>query len=1120
MKKTRFGLVVAALAAVFVIPLSGLARPEPAGALEAPQSIYIPYEKLWEAFERDGRGVFLPYEEFMELWEAAEAGRTRPPEVQPPVGALIKEVSGVAQAGPDVMEIRADVMIEALRPGWHQVPLRLGDVAVIEAELDGQPARLLGGPGEGYHLLLHHEGDAARTYRLSLAFARSFTKQPGRNSLSFASPVAPVSRWEILVPDQGVSVQVEPSIATTTAPEEDAAGGTRVLAFVGAAPQVGIHWTRKAEGARGLQALATVRAEQTVQVLEGLTQTTVLLVYDISRDELPALRVEVPAGQRILGVEDANVREWTVVEQDGVQIVDIQLFEPARGVQRIAIELERHATEDQAEAPVVRALDASRQEGVVAVSLGAGLRGEVVRRDGLVQLDARDLPPSMAAKPWLFSGRYAALPFQLDLRLEALAPRIRVDALTVLSITPDSLEMELQTVHRIERAGVFEIGLLIPEGFEVREVSGHAGGGATFAAVDGHHLADAVDGMRRMTVNLSARAEGPTGLRVTLRRPLDQPELLQPTGGVAQIPLTIPRALVEGVEWEQGFLVVFIHDSLRLQPETLAGLQPVSMQEATRILSAAQPSGMRSALSLRYAGDAVSLVLGAERRPPHVSVFQALIVGVRPGLVSYEARLHYTVSYSGVASFLVAVPAEIAGRVRIHTPNLRQRTETDPPAGVTLPEGYVLWVLEGETEFLGPRQIRLHWEDRMDDLEVGATVERAVPRLIPLGLNRAWGQIVLTKAESIDVGPGEVLEGLRSIDPRHDLNAEARVDHAARAFEFHQDWALSIQATRYEPLEVKTSSIERGAVRMVMTRGGLTSVQAIYRLRSARQRVAVQLPGTVLFDTEPARINGRVVALERGADGQYFIPLIAQPQNDAFVLELRYVVDQGGPTLRPPEFPEDPAIQQVKLSVYFPQEWTYLGHRGPWTDEFTWATDGLNSWPVARRSGESLIGWVSEGVSADHSALRNFATDGHHILFSALRPAAGEAGALRIATVHRLIPRLVLALLGVALGIALLWTSWPRRLATAGTLLTLLVLLGVFAPSAARAVVNTATAGAVFTILLLWGLWYLLFTLPRSPLIQERRAARAARAAEPRRPTPPPMPESDTSAAGKEDGHA
>lgn len=1100
--RPRLGLSVLAL--LLLSTLAGLGQSPAPAPQGVERSIYVPYEKLWEMFEQEGRGVFIPYEEFMTLWEAAQALEAHPVEAKSPVAALIKEVSGVARAGQDVMEISADVLIEALEPGWHEIPVRLGDVAVVEASLDGRPARLVGGPGEGYRLLLHHPEGSAKTYRLTLAFARSFDKQPGRNSVSFESPVAPVSRWEVIVPDAGVSVQVEPSLAATEAPAGDEAGGTRVLAFVGATPRVAIHWTRKAEGARGLMALASVHAEQEVHVHEGLTRTVTRLVYDISRDALPSLRVQVPEGERILGVEDVNVREWTVEQEDGHQLIDIQLFEPAQGTQRITLEMERHDSADLVTAPVVRALDASRQEGVVAVALGQGLRGEVVRRDGLMQLDARELPQAMARTDWIFSGRYAALPFLLELRAETLAPRIRVDAMTIARIAPDKLEMELLTVHRIERAGVFEIELSIPEGYEVRSVAGHDEGGAVAAAVDGHHLADAVEGMRRMTVNLSARAEGRIGLRVLLDRSLDQPALLQPSGGATPLALTVPRALVDGVEWEQGFLVLFISESLRLQPTLQKGLQPVSVQEATRVLPAARPSGMRSALSMRYADDPVSLALDLNRRPPLVSVFQTLSVTVEPGLIRHEARLNYEVRYSGVKSFRVAVPEEIAERIRLISPGLRHRRETEPAAELSLPAGHELWVIEGETEFLGSQLVRFRWEDRMDDLEVGRTVERQVARLIPLGASRSWGQIALARAESIDVNPGSVMEGLRPIDPHHDLRPEVRDVKAAWAFEFHQSWALTLQATRYEPLEVKSSSLERGLVRMVLTRGGLASVQAIYRMRSTRQRVGVRLPGEVHFDAEPARINGRVVSLEKGADGLYFIPLVAQSPDDLFLLELRYVVDQQGLALRAPEFSEDPAIQQVKLSVFLPDEWAYLGYRGPWTDELVWMTDGLNSWPRARQDSEALLRWVAEGVQADTSSLRNFATDGRHVLFSALRPAPGEPGALRLSAVHLLLLRVVLVVLGVGVGIALLWTGWPQRLVATGAIAAALALLGVFAPSAARAVVNTASAGAVFTVLLIWGLWYVLVTLPRAPLVLEWRAARAERATRRTRGVPPP----------------
>ena len=37
------------------------------------QTIYIPYTKLRQIFEKEGRGVFVPYDEFQRLWKAAQS---------------------------------------------------------------------------------------------------------------------------------------------------------------------------------------------------------------------------------------------------------------------------------------------------------------------------------------------------------------------------------------------------------------------------------------------------------------------------------------------------------------------------------------------------------------------------------------------------------------------------------------------------------------------------------------------------------------------------------------------------------------------------------------------------------------------------------------------------------------------------------------------------------------------------------------------------------------------------------------------------------------------------------------------------------------------------------------
>jgi hypothetical protein len=71
------------------------------------KTIYIPYSKLREVFEREGRGVFLPYAEFQQLWKAARDRAAPAVPDRPPVPALITEVENEAVVSRDVVRVEA-----------------------------------------------------------------------------------------------------------------------------------------------------------------------------------------------------------------------------------------------------------------------------------------------------------------------------------------------------------------------------------------------------------------------------------------------------------------------------------------------------------------------------------------------------------------------------------------------------------------------------------------------------------------------------------------------------------------------------------------------------------------------------------------------------------------------------------------------------------------------------------------------------------------------------------------------------------------------------------------------------------------------------------------------------
>ncbi|MGE3780257.1 MAG: hypothetical protein AB7F89_23915, partial [Pirellulaceae bacterium] len=965
------------------------------------QTIYIPYTKLREKFEKDGRGVFLTYEQFQELWQQARQSQPRPAEQRPPVGAVITAIDSEAVAERDVMLVTAKLKIDVLGKGWHTVPLRLSDAAVRSARLGDSAARITFQPKTGFQLLVRSELDEPTTLDLELEYVKAFEKSPGLNRVRFAAPQSPINRWRIRVPQEGVKISVSPFIAATEEPDtaekpaeekpaEESPKSTTVMAFVGAAPEVKIEWTPKTEGATGLAALATVQTQQEVRLEEGALRTRCRLDYAISRAELSRLTVVVPLEQRVTGVFDANVRQWDVVRDGDQQTVTIQLFELAKTTQSVTIEMEQFSGSfaiGDVRIPVIQATGVERQQGTVVVLVEEELRAEPVQRRGLVQLDASELPPDLRNSPWSFAFRYAALPFELVLRVEKIKPRIRSDELVEMFLEPEQITVNWLILFDIQQAGVFQLDLDIPAGYTLRQVRGQAAGGAAAAVVDSYAVEG--DAKTRLKVQLARKALGRAGLVVELSRRLEDANLVAPTGQTTQLPWPLPRTAM-GLEHSQGRLVLYAPESLRVTPDARAGARTTTIAEALQGVESQRQGrfpALREVVAFVYSSEPVELSLSIERRKPQVDARQFLTVRVETGLVKYDATVTFDVKYSPVESLRIDLPTALTSEIRNVTPGLRERTLEPRPADVAATD--TAWVFTGEREFLGTVAVRLTWEEKRPELNVGQTSDIPIPRLAPRGVDRSWGQIAVIKAESLEVAASPQSIGLRPIDPQHDLMDGVRIGEVARAFEYHEDWSLALRATRYQLEDVKRTSVERAVLSMVLTRGGDVSVQAVYRVRSAVQRLLIQLPEGRQFDSDPVRINGRPVQPERGdTEEDLFVPLVGQNAMQPFVLELRYTVPSNHNRLDFPFFPEqpptqsEPAVQKVYLLAYIPHDRSLIGSWGPWTsEEDTRRRDRSQS--LAPRA---LLDWVTEGIVVTSHPADTFATDGAVRTFSTLHP--------------------------------------------------------------------------------------------------------------------------------------
>ena len=929
------------------------------------QTIYIPYDNLRQTFEKNGRGVFLPYDQFRELWDAAQSAKEKPKTAQAvaPIAFMLTESHNEATVSDEIIQVESKLRIDLLKSGWHEIPLRLSDTAITKATINGEPARILGETGQGYRLLIENpakESDPQTedgkpivepvSIDLVLHFAKAINKSPGRNSVAFEVPQAPISRWKVVIPESGVKVDFFPLIAAS---EKDATKATKdenetsdsrteVYAFTGSSPTVRIGWTPKTEGATGLEALTTLQMEEQVIVDEGVVRTEAKLDYTISRSQIERLAIEVPSDQKVIEVFDPNVRQWSVNQGENAQTISVELFEPAKTKQSLVVKFEQFTTAEQntetvsgdaakippqksvIKIPTIIALGVGRQQGILVVRGSDSLSIDAEKTSGLMQVDASELPQNIRGIKWDFAYRLASSGYGLELAVEKVQPRISAVSCNVFAIDQNETQHNLWIVFTIERAGVFQLFCDIPEGYTPRIVEGFSDNPA---AVDSYNLvnlnnapenADAKKLLggyaNQLVINLSRKAIGKVGVHINMTKSHTDPALLASTGNTVDFNVVPPMPSnstgnAPVLERREGKLIVSTVEAFRMTPKTTDAMQSTPLDRIQSEWLGNTSVFTPGSLGYVYGNEPAKLELGVQRRKPQITIQQTQSIRIDDGVVKNVARFRYTILYCGVKTLRVDVPALIAEKIRCTTPAIRDTKMTPQPDDVE--KDYVALEFSSDGELFGNGKFDLNWETEMKQLQIGIPSPVSVERLTPRNADRAYGHLIISKGASIDLNESASPQGLQPVDPKTDIQPmDVDLTHdAAAAFEYFDSWKLELTAVRYKTEELKKNSIEQGILQLVSVRASdnLTA-RAMYKIRSVKQRLPISLVKTA--EVSDVSINGKTVGLESDDsvsenEKRYLIPLNSVTPDTPFLLEIRYSYPGSVTNIEIPGFPEE-----------------------------------------------------------------------------------------------------------------------------------------------------------------------------------------------------------------------
>jgi hypothetical protein len=1031
--------------------------------------IYVPFKELQKVFDNQEASVVLPYAEYLDLMKRAINAI---PVTTGNQDAVITSSSWNAVVEKDLARINVELKINVLKAeGWATLPVNFGAAAIGKVEpTDGTV--LLKGTGQGtYELLLKGAGQKS----VKLELLATVLTSPEDRSFAIQCPPTGISELVVTIPEPDQTIKITPLQVLLPTDGLTVEGKTVAKASLGAVNQFEVHWNPRAGSKPVMDLLSSATNETSVRIEQGLLQSRTLLNYEILRGELRDVSILVPKDARIIDVVSAagRIRSWNAEPVgESHQLIKAELLVPATEGFQIELQTER-AIEGDTLQLIGKSADGKlqgihadavvREAGRLTIVTDPSLTTVIKTQTGVKQIDAGGAmangeAPS-AANTWEFSGSAGVLVVQI----KPVEPRLLVAHNMQYVFRDDELRLRSVLKYEVERAGVFQLSLKVPESLTIDNVS--ADGMSEFNVDKGSGL---------ITLSLTQKRMGTIEVTIQAHQAFD--------ASVDNAEMELPTIAPEGVERETGVVTVYAPEFLDVitVDEKLAGLFP-SRDAAVEALPR-----LRHIASWNFTRRPIALFVRTSPRPAQIAASVGTTVHVEPEIVKQNSIITFDIQNAGIDTLRVAVPEAVANDVRFRMVSpghsIQQRDKAAQPEN-----GWITWTLVLQDEATGTVQLSVDWDVKLTQPEAApeapasaagsddansaaAAPEQSLtvepPRVLApfaddqadrrrVTLTQTRGEIRLLRHESLSITAESQGETTEAIDVR-ELELMEQDGYLAYRY-FAQPASATIRIRRHEIHEVAATVVSRIAVEVVTERQALASWRARMRITtSERQRLRVDLPAG--SDLQAPMLNDQRTTIEKATDVKadenweaYYVNISRDTTSDQeFLLTLQYrcpLVEEGArpytvqsgfqgglQKLRLPVVGENggsTVVQQVQLAIWAPEEIAILGEPELWSQQG--AVPPSISSPLRSGSSIAAANEMHEWIDPQHVVSGDFPTQGSVALYRAV----GRQVELTVTWWSR--PFLFWMISGtlVLLGLILRRTSWENRIT--------LVLLAIFA---------------------------------------------------------------------------
>jgi len=1045
--------------------------------------VYVPYEELKGVFEQEQQGVFLPYKEFQRLWRAAQG---KPADIaEAPFEYLISTARFRGEVKQDIGTLRLELTIDILGDGWVQVPVGLGEVAVSEATLlkteSTNVVPLLRVDNGQYVFVTKGKG----RYVLALDFARQLETQPGLAVLKYRIPSAAITTLELLIPEENLKVDVEPMLAATTSHVEVGdTSATKLQAFLGSAKEVRLSWKPKTEAAAELEPVIVCKQFQHLDISEALISNQVTLDYSIHRGGVDSFTIRLAGEFRITDVTGANIAKWDVETSDDAaggrseQILKVKLFSSAEDTYSLTVKMERFLQEAQAQVRLVPIITEQvlRRSGLIGITYSPRRSVHLEEVKNLARVDTGQLPEHLQNRPGVTAYRFITSDYGGTMVIETTSPRITVNQQWMLGIDSDRLQLRGRIRYRVERTGIFELNMNLPEPWEIETVGPDE-------LVDDYQLKGTGEA-RILHILLKREKIGAFELMLSARTERTAPQ--------GPVDFVLPLADANDLQLYQGQLILLLADQLQAQVQEIRQLQAIPLQQAERW---ATMPGLSSVMAFEFRAIDRDKSGGAtfkiDVKPVQISATVHRLVNIQPGSIEQEAVVQYRIRYAPVDTFYLKMPAELADAgVQITGANIKekpridelppeQRSEVEESQTESVEWAYYKVVLQSKVS--DSYELKVHWRRPFRAGQAGqATTIKVEPVLAAGKLSDQNGHIAIAKGPTLAVGE-PVIENLIPADAGSaaDLPYQSHRTVAALAFKYDAPpFELSLPVVSQKEATVFTTMVSGVIVEQVLARDGMLNTHASYLLATSQgDRLPITLPAEAQLTA--VLLNGNETPVETGVSADELIVRLppSAGQVSRFVLEISYgLKDVSASSLLAPALPEEIPVQQTLWRLWIPEDYYLLGHNR-----------------VFARLAPGHCQNMVQRLGKDQPSRIEFKLPRQGKDFNFIRQ--GAPGKLSVIVARKEVFSVVIWVLIVVAGVLMLKLSASQRVRVILAAALVGGIMHLFLPLLINQILRVGVFAAILVVLL----WAAQWAFPKFPELRQRWAAKRQEALQKRR---------------------